>query len=76
MKPTQTQIAKQLGISDSQFSRILSGDQHLKLIPARKLCEIIPSSPDIWQEGGGTSEMRRTAYWDYLLITDRERKGE
>ncbi len=62
---TQKEIADHLGISGAQFSFLLDGKRHLKLIPARKLCEIIPSSPDIWQEGGGTPKQRRDAWHAY-----------
>ena len=73
---TQKEISEFLGISEAQFSYLLDGKRHLKLIPARELCEIIPSSPDIWQEGGGTSKQRRLAWLDYqkeeLLTTKHE----
>jgi len=71
MKPTQTQIAKRIGVSDSQFSRMLSGHQHLEYLTALKLAEIIPSSPIVWIKGGGDSEQRRKAYWDYLLTIEK-----
>ena len=64
---TQKQISEHLGISESQFSFVLSGDRHLEYLTAVKLCNTISANPIIFLKGGGTSEQRRRAWFDYLL---------
>ncbi len=76
MKPTQKEIAKKLGISDSQFSRVLSGDQHLDYLIAKHFITVIlkgqSEDATIWIKGGGTSAQRREAWWDYLLTLEKK----
>ena len=69
---TQKEIAEFLGISESQFSYVLSGEHHLEYLVSLKLCDVIESNPIIWIKGGGTSAQRRAAWWAYLLTVEKE----
>lgn len=72
MKLNQKEVADKIGIWDTTFSRILSGQRNLPYPLALQLADIVSSLPEIWIKGGGTSAQRREAWWEYLLTPERK----
>ncbi len=68
---TQQEVSKTIGINDTAFGRVLSGERDLQWLTAVKLADTLECPPHIWIKGGGTSAQRREAWWSYLLTLEK-----